>query len=130
MKKLITGFIACICALVLVSCTSNTPTGKAKAYLEDYKDGNYREFVDHFHFKKAVTDEDKQGLANMLEEKGKKSIEEKGSIESYEITSEEIGEDGETATVKSILHYGNGSQEEQNIKLVKIDGQWLGDSGK
>lgn len=130
MKKLITGFITCICVLILVSCSSNTPTDKAKAYLDDFKDGNYIELVNKLHFKKDLTDEDKQGLANMLEEKGKKSIEEKGSIESYEITSEEIGEDGETATVKSILHYGNGSQEEQNIKLVKIDGQWLVDSGK
>ena len=72
MKKLITGFIACICALVLVSCSSNTPTNKAKAHLDALKDGNYIELVNTLHFKKAVTDEDKQGLANMLEEKGKK----------------------------------------------------------
>ena len=130
MKKLITGFIACICALVLVSCSSNTPTGKAKAHLDALKDGNYIELVNTLHFKKAVTDEDKQGLANMLEEKGKKSIEEKGCIKSYEITSEEIGEDGETAIVKSILHYEDGSQEDTDIHLVKIDDQWLVDSGK
>jgi len=130
MKKLITGFITCICALVLVSCSSNTPTNKAKAHLDALKDGNYIELVNTLHFKKAVTDEDKQGLANMLEEKGKKSIEEKGNIKSYEITSEEIGEDGETAIVKSIIHYEDGSQDDQDIHLVKIDGQWLVDSGK
>lgn len=130
MKKLITGFIACICALVLVSCSSNTPTNKAKAHLDALKDGNYIELVNTLHFKKAVTDEDKQGLANMLEEKGKKSIEEKGNIKSYEITSEEIGEDGETAIVKSIIHYEDGSQDDRDIHLVKIDGQWLVDSGK
>ena len=65
-----------------------------------------------------------------MKEKGKKSIEEKGNIKSYEITSEEIGEDGETAIVKSIIHYEDGSQDDQDIHLVKIDGQWLVDSGK
>lgn len=129
MKNLITGLITCICILFLVSC-SNTPTSKAKAYLDDMKDGNYRELVDQLYFKKETTDKEKQDLANMLEEKGKQSLEKEGAIKSYEITGEEVSETGEKATINYTLTYEDGSQKDLELKLINIDGEWLVDSGK
>lgn len=131
MKKLLFGIFTCLCALIMVSCAgSSTPTSKAEAYLNDMKAGDYAAVIEHLHFKKAMTDEDKQQLATMLEEKGQKSIEKDGAIASYEIISETISEDGTTATIESVVKYEGGKEKNETIKLVNIDGKWLVDSGK
>ena len=130
MKKLLWGIFTCICVLIMASCSSNTPTGKAKTYLEARKDGNYTEVVEHFHFKKAKTDQEKAEIVQMLEEKVEKSLEKKGAMESYEITSEAISDDGTNAKVESLIKYAGGEVEKETINLVNIDGKWLVDSGK
>jgi hypothetical protein len=131
MKKLLFGIFTCLCALIMVSCAgSSTPTSKAEAYLDDMKAGDYAAVIEHLHFKKAMTDQDKQQLATMLEEKGQKSIEKDGAIASYEIISETISEDGTTATVESLIKYEGGKEKNETIKLVNIDGKWLVESGK
>lgn len=131
MKKLLFGIFTCLCALIMVSCAgSSTPTSKAEAYLDDMKAGDYAAVIEHLHFKKAMTDQDKQQLATMLEEKGQKSIEKDGAIASYEIISETISEDGTTATIESVVKYEGGKEKNETIKLVNIDGKWLVDSGK
>lgn len=86
--------------------------------------------VDYLHFKKEITPEEKEQFGNMLEEKGKKSIEKQGAIKSYEITSEEISEDGTTAKVDYIIKHEDGKESSQSINLVNIDGKWLIDSEK
>lgn len=130
MKKLLFGIFTCLCALIMVSCAGSTPTSKAEAYLDDMKSGDYAALIEHLHFKKAMTDQDKQQLATMLEEKGQKSIEKDGAIASYEIISETISEDGTTATVESVIKYEGGKEKNEKIKLVSVDGKWLVDSGK
>lgn len=130
MKKLLLGIFTCLCTLIMVSCSSNTPTGKTKTYLEARKDGNYTEVVEHFHFKKAKTDQEKAEIAQMLEEKVEKSLEKKGAMESYEITSETISEDGTNAKVECLIKYAGGEVEKETVNLVNIDGNWLVESGK
>lgn len=130
MKKLLFGIFACICAFVMTSCAGNTPSAKAEAYLNDLKDGDYKSMVEHLHFKKAVTDEDKAKLVAMMEEKGQKSIEKDGPIEKIEITSENISEDGTSATVGYTLTHSNGTTSSETVKLVTVDGKWLVDAGK
>lgn len=64
-------------------------------------------------------------LVALMKEKGGKSMKEKEGIKSYEILSEEIAEDGNSAVVKVKIVYGNGTEDEQKIKLVKDkDGEW------
>lgn len=130
MKKLILGAIAILCVFFMVSCSSNTPTDKAKAYLDDIKDGNYKELIGHLYFKQEITEENKQQYVNMLEEKAAKTIEKKGAIEGYEITGEEISEDGNTATVTYTMTYAKSKDENEKVKLIKIDDKWVVDSGK
>lgn len=48
--------------------------------------------------------------------------EQRGGLDSVEILSEEI--DGETATVRYKVTYGNGSEEEESMDLRQVDGVW------
>lgn len=131
MKNLLFAIFTCLCALIMVSCGGgSTPTAKAEAYLDAAKDGNYAEMVDQLHFKKEMTDEQKAQLVTMLEEKAQKSIEKDGAMESYEIISETISEDGTEAKVECLSKYSTGKEKTETIKLVNIDGNWLVDSGK
>jgi uncharacterized protein (UPF0179 family) len=130
MKKIISGALAILCVLLMVSCSPNTPTSVAEAYLDDLKDGNYKELVDQMHFKKEMTEQDKAELVKMLEDKATKTLEKKGAIQGYEITSEEISADGNSATVRYTMTYANTKDENEKVKLVKIEDKWVVDSGK
>lgn len=46
-------------------------------------------------------------------------------VDCIEILSEEISEDGNTATVKIKQTYGNGETQEGTQSMVKRDGKWL-----
>ncbi|MGB0768983.1 MAG: DUF4878 domain-containing protein, partial [Phycisphaeraceae bacterium] len=71
------------------------------------------------------------GLAGMLGDEKLKAMvteasaetKEKGGITSVEILEETI--DGDTATVKSKITFGNGDTEEETQKLTKVDGKWI-----
>lgn len=49
----------------------------------------------------------------------------KDGLKSIEIISEEISEDGNTATVKIKQTYGNGETQDGTQSMVKRDGKWL-----
>ena len=67
----------------------------------------------------------------MLREKGTKTMEKKQGLKSYEVLSEEISEDGKSATVKMKMVYGDGSEDTSKVKLVKNDkGEWKMSFGK
>ena len=67
----------------------------------------------------------------LLREKGTKAMEKKQGLKSYEVLSEEISEDGKSATVKMKMVYGDGSEDTQDLKLVKNDdGDWRLTMGK
>ena len=59
-----------------------------------------------------------------------KELEKKGGLKSFEVLSEEIAEDGNSAVVKFKQVYGNGEESEDEQKMVKVDGKWLMDIGK
>ena len=70
-------------------------------------------------------------LVALLREKGTKAMEKKQGLKSYEVLSEEISEDGKSATVKMKMVYGDGSEDTQDLKLVKNDdGDWRLTMGK
>ena len=54
-----------------------------------------------------------------------KEYEKKDGLKSIEIISEEISEDGNTATVKIKQTYGNGETQDGTQSMVKRDGKWL-----
>ena len=74
---------------------------------------------------------EKEQLVALLREKGTKAMEKKQGLKSYEVLSEEISEDGNSATVKMKMVYGDGSEDTQDLKLFKNDdGDWRLTMGK
>jgi len=65
-----------------------------------------------------------------MKEKAGKELEKKGGLKSFEVLSEEIAEDGNSAVVKFKQVFGNGEESEDEQKMVKVDGKWLMDIGK
>ena len=57
----------------------------------------------------------KEQLALLLEDKGKKEYDRKQGIKDYEINDETI--DGDKATVKVKIIYGNGEEKEETMSL-------------
>ncbi len=64
-------------------------------------------------------------LLSLFEEKGAETLEEKGGVKSIEVLSEEISDDGKTATVELRQTYGNGETSEDSMDLILSGGKWL-----
>ncbi len=52
------------------------------------------------------------------------AYEKEGGLKSVKVTGEKISEDGNKAEVEIVQTYGNGKEEDNDIDLVKIDGNW------
>ncbi|SDX49819.1 protein of unknown function [Lutibacter oricola] len=123
-----------ILSLVLVfttfcfmSCSSgSSPSDVVKKSYELIKKKNY-EAVAKLYVKKngekLSEDEAKkiEGLLGMAS----KEIEKKGGYKGITIDSEEISEDGNSATVKHTIEYDNGKSNSETSKLLKVDGKWF-----
>lgn len=119
MKKFLYILIAAVALLGFASCTSNTPSAtvkKAYACMQKNDIDGYMQYVE--------ADEKTEALIGMFKEKLEQALESQGGLESYKVSDEQIDEDGETATVKVELTYGNGKTDTENVKLKKIDGKW------
>lgn len=119
-------FIATL--FVVAACSSNSPGAAAKKYAEYMKDGKYEQFIAGIAQDESVTAEQRQQqkdmLVAMLKEKGEKTINQRGGIKNIEVVSEEISEDGNTATVVLKQTYGDGETDDSTFEMVKLDGEW------
>lgn len=120
MKKLTVILCALVAVFCLASCNStSTPTGVVKAYHDALSSGEYEKAVSYT----VLTDqEDIDGYAKKL-----KDVEYK--VLSYEILSETISEDGESAVVEVKRTTTSSMNQEpkestDNVKLTKVDGKW------
>ena len=127
MKKVIYLSLVMI-GLLFAACSSNTPGGMAKKYMEYVKDGEYEKFADGIAIKEGATKEEiesgKTMIAALLKEKAAKIFEKKGGIKEIEVVSETISDDGQSADVVLKSIYGDGSSEESNCKMLMQDGKW------
>lgn len=135
MKKLVLFSVMVVAMWVMVSCGSggSGPSDALKNYATALQEGKYEKFVDGINFSNATSEQQKEareGFVALVEEKGAKEFEKKGGFKGFEILSEEIAEDGNSAVVKFKQIYGNGEEEESEQKMVKVDGKWLMDIGK
>ena len=125
MKKYFMFLLACVFTLSLASCGGNNPSAAAKSCYDDVFAGDFKGAVEQMHFQKELTAEEKEQFAALLQ--GFWSTEYK----SYEITGEEVAEDGKTAKVfMKITEEGKDEPKEETVKMVNVDGTWLVDSGK
>ena len=109
-------------AVLITSCgNANTPEAVAAKAVECMQKKDFKGLVDLT----TLSDQEKEGMTQLLEEKGGKKLDEQGGIKSFEIVDQQIDEEAGTANVKVKYVYGNGSEDTDNMQLQKdADGQW------
>lgn len=132
MKKVFYLLSIALMAMAFVACSSskNTPEGVVDAYLKAMQKNDSRKALEMFHFSKELTPEEFDEYVQMVDDKVKKQNEKKGGIESWEIQAPELAEDAQSAVVRYTVKYGDGTEDKDKQKVVKIDGKWMLDSGK
>ena len=133
MKKLFISMFVAVVAFTLWSCgPANTPSAVAEEACKCVQNADYEGYVELMDLKETKNQEsEKEQFVAMLREKGTKTMEKKQGIKSYKVESEEISEDGKSATVNMKVVYGDGSEDTSKIKLVKNDmGEWKVSLGK
>ena len=130
MKKLLSIAAVCLFVLTLCSCSStDTPEGVTTKAIKCIVDKDYKGYVDLMYFKKEKTDEEKQQLVALIQDKMNKEVEKKEGIKDFNVGTPSVEEN--TAIVPYTINYGNGDTKEETMKLIKTeDGKWLIDSGK
>lgn len=136
MKKLMSFVIAVFAILAITACSSNSPKDVAEKAMKCLVNQDYKGYVDLIYLQdenksKEDVDKAKAQLVELLQNKGEKMIKENEGVESFEITKEEISEDGNSATVDMNIKYKNGKTDDTTVKLCKDkDGKWWIDLGK
>ena len=137
MKKIMYSLFAAIIALFAVSCGGggNSPADIQKSIYSQFQKGNYEKGVDIWFDNLDGDDSAQMGgekaqMVKAFAEKTKEGMEKKGGIKSFEIVEENISEDGESAIVTTKVVYGDGSEDMEKAKFVKVDGKWKLKFGK
>ena len=131
MKKVSYLLSAALIALTFAACSSsNTPEGAVNAYLKALQANDSRKALEMFYFSKPVSPEAMDEYVQMVDEKVNKQNEKKQGIASWEIGEVQMAEDKASAIVPYTVKYGDGTEQSDSQKTVKIDGKWLLDSGK
>ncbi|MCF8234463.1 MAG: DUF4878 domain-containing protein [Bacteroidales bacterium] len=130
MKKLslIASTVLSVFVLFLaVSCGGggNSPGKTAEKAMMTAADADAEGFVKLVYMEEGeeISDEDMEQLQMMLDY-GQKEIEKKEGLKKVEIISEEVTEDGNEAEVKMKMVYGDESEDEETVKMIKQNGKW------
>lgn len=127
-KNLLLSLFSAFVMMILASCGSKTASDKAEEMFGYLQDGDYASYVDCIAGKDGakMSAEEKSQMTAMFEEKGEAMLKETQGIKSYEVVSEELSEDGNSATVVVNVVYGNGDSKEQPTKFSKDEnGEWV-----
>lgn len=121
--------------LLFAACSgsNSTPSAAFESYSSGMVNGNYDKLVEGIYISddnKEKADAIRDQYKEMLETKGKASLEQKGGLKEIVVISEEISEDGTTAVVNFKQVFGDGTEEEDDQKMVKVGDEWLMDVGK
>lgn len=130
MKKLCSMAAVALFVLALCSCGGpKTPEEVTTKAIQCIVDKDYKGYIDMMAFKDIKTDEQKQQLVALVQDKMDKELTKKEGIKDFSVGTAEIKED--KATVPYTVTYGNGDTKDDKMKLVKTeDGNWMIDSGK
>ncbi len=135
MKKFIYFGMMVAAVLMMAACSSDsTPSGALKTYMSALQDRDYEKFTEGINVSGKATPEEQKAaratFAALLSEKGGKELDKNGGLKGFEILSEEIAEDGKSAIVKFKQIYNDGTEKEDEQKMVEVDGKWLMDISK
>ena len=133
MKKTFVSLFAILAmTLFMWSCGggagSNTPTKVVEKSIKYIQDKDYKSYVELMDLEEKEgkdIEKEKEQFVALIGAKADQALEKKQGIASYEIISEEISEDGNSAVVVANITYGDGSSKEDKMKLVKTEnGEW------
>lgn len=123
MKKLMTITLVCAIAFVIAACSSGG--SEPKTVVEDYitalQKGNYQKALDYCDY----TQEEKEKLVALLEEKAKQDDGQIMPLKSFEVIDQQIDEEAGTAVVTVSVTNDKDETNERKLSLVKHDGKWL-----
>lgn len=129
MKKIVMLFVT-VTTLFMVACSSApaTPSDVAAQIYEQLMAGDYEAVAESFYFGNEDPAKEEQARAmilSMLNDKVGKTAESKGGMTGYEILSETIAEDGQSAKVELMTTFGNGTTDKTYVDLVlDKEGNW------
>jgi len=130
MKKLVIVLAVVAMVISMSSCKKNgasTPTDATKAYYECLKGGDFKAAVKStYKYNKEMTAEEQKKAdesIDALADKLSMAMSFTGGIKDFAISDEAI--DGEMATVKVKITYGNGESDEKTEQLKKIGENWF-----
>lgn len=119
MKKIIGLAVVAFALVCMSACSSSSgPEDVVKKAITALQKGNYDAYASTYNLS---ADEQKQ-LAALAKEKISQSLESKGGIKNFNITDTQIN--GDEATVKVHVIYKDGSEDDESMKLKKVDGEW------
>ena len=126
--------IAVVCVMNSCSGGDNSPEGIASKALTKLQEKDYVGYIDLIKFSETDAEKlqnQKAALLELAQRKFDKSLEKKQGLESWEVLSTDMDATGDVAVVKVKLKYGDGSEEEQDIKVAQNEeGDWMLDAGK
>lgn len=121
MKTRVQAVLAILClAFVLQACDRLSGPGAAvKDFYHAIDKGDLDRALDLLSAQVLAMGRDKikAGLAEAT-----RRTQAKGGIKTTDIQEEKVV--GDTATLKAVVHYGNGTAETENVKLVREEGKW------
>lgn len=113
----------------LVSCSSgkkDTPGDSVTTLFKHIKDKDYAAAASLYVTKKGekLSEEEAKKIEGLLA-MASKEYEKKGGLDKVTVEEETINDDGESAKVKTTIHYKNGKTDNETMYLNKVDGKWL-----
>ena len=126
--------IAVVCVMNSCSGGDNSPEGIVGKALTKLQEKDYVGYIDLIKFSETDAEKlqkQKAALLELAQRKCDKSLEKKQGLESWEVLSTDMDATGDVAVVKVKLKYGDGSEEEEDIKVAQNEeGDWMLDAGK
>lgn len=133
MKKFMTFVCAAFAVILMAACSGNSPKGVVEKSIKCMVDKDYKGYVDLLYIDEdkhspEEIEESKKQIVELLEAKMPMALSKTGEIKSYKTVSEEVAEDGNSATVNVSITYekdGKETEKTEDFKLQKDkSGNW------
>ena len=134
MKKLMTFVCAAFAVIIMAACSSNSPKGVTEKALKCITDKDYKGYAELVYFDEEKVAPEEQAekrkqLVELLETKMPMVTKQQGELKSFKVTSEEVSDDGTTATVEYASTYEKEGEKKEMTEKVNLkknkDGKWM-----
>ena len=127
MRKYVSITLLCLMALIMASCSKNTPTGAVEKALTALQKEDFKGYVDQLYERKSnktpeAIAQEKEQFAQLLKEKYAQNP--NGKLSDFKVLSEEMINDY-TAKVQVELSFEKGKKETENFTCrTDESGKW------